>query len=420
MVLDGGILLPEIIDNVPHYIFWKDQDLIFRGCNRKFYEQFGFTSALEVIGKRDEDFSWPRDLVEKYKKDDALILETEIPLLSYEESQVQLNKTVHILLVSKVPLRDAEGNVCGVLGIYTDITKQKTQEWKLQRALEQVKELNRVKSEFIANMSHDLRTPLSGIAGLSEILEKSVPTDEAKQYLREITASAHSLMKITDEILESSSADLGMTQYQESHFKLQDIFVQLEELVKPTVRAKHLDFSMDIDSSVPEDLYGFHILIHRVLLNLISNALKFTREGRVIIKASFQEDARAPGNGILLLDVSDTGIGVPAEMQSEIFEPFARLSPSYKGLYPGAGLGLYLAKAFIERMEGEIKVESSVSQGTIFSCRIPIEKSDSAYQTHKGWLAALENMRADMSQEAFNRSKQFFTDDQDVAVISSE
>ncbi len=153
-------ILDNIINHLPHYIFWKDRELKFRGCNKYFAQQFNLKDSSELIGKTDADFPWSGTAsMEKYIKDDKKIISTGKPKLNYEEIQKQPNGEDKVVLVSKVPIHDRNGSISGLLGIYTDITERKKAELALQAAKEAAEEASAAKTEFIRNMSHDMRTP---------------------------------------------------------------------------------------------------------------------------------------------------------------------------------------------------------------------------------------------------------------------
>ncbi len=179
-------LLHDLLNNLPHYIFWKDRNLVFRGCNKKFAEQFGYKNISDVIGKTDYDFPWARNLREKYNSDDMEIINTGEAKLDYEEEQVQLDGSIKTVLVSKVPLYDENNEITGILGIYTDISARKKMEEEIKTAKEKAEvaneELKKAQEEKIngmrilgASIAHELRTPLSSMNNAAHGLNQYLP-----------------------------------------------------------------------------------------------------------------------------------------------------------------------------------------------------------------------------------------------------
>ena len=166
-----AIYLTYIINNLPHFIFWKDKNSIFQGCNKIFAESVHLTFPSEVVGKSDYEMPWTREESELYIQDDQQIITTGKPKLGYEEYQHQTDGTEKIMLVSKVPMYDGSHNIIGILGIYTDITERKRFEAELIHTKKEMEIANQLKTEFIRQMEHDIRTPFSGILSLANFLE---------------------------------------------------------------------------------------------------------------------------------------------------------------------------------------------------------------------------------------------------------
>lgn len=200
-------ILNILLNYLPHAIFWKDNQLVFQGCNKQFAHQFGYDEPDSIIGKTDFDFPFPSHLIKIYQEDDQKIITTGIPKLNYEETQMQADGTAKTLLVSKVPFRDKEGKILGVLGIYTDITDRKIVENDLKKAKDVAEIANQAKTEFIANMSHDIRTPLTGIVGISKLLENEVQKPREKQQALWIYESGEQLLSLLNSVLDIVSAE---------------------------------------------------------------------------------------------------------------------------------------------------------------------------------------------------------------------
>lgn len=232
---------------------------------------------------------------------------------------------------------------------------------------------NKAKAEFLSNMRHDIRTPLSGIMGFSELLRAETNEPRIKEYADNLVASSHALLSLMDEILETVRVSTGDVPAQKKKFDLHQLFQHIEALYKARALEKQLKLSLIWDKSLPHFVIGDKIRIHRIVLELVANALKFTNKGFVSIRV---ELAKKQGrNFVMKLIVHDSGIGISQENQQDIYLQFKRLTPSYQGIYKGPGLGLYVVKQFIDDLAGEIYVASELHKGTSFTCIIPLQES---------------------------------------------
>ncbi|USQ13571.1 response regulator [Legionella lytica] len=231
---------------------------------------------------------------------------------------------------------------------------------------------NKAKAEFLSNMRHDIRTPLSGIMGFSELLKTETSEPRIKEYADNLVASSSALLSLLDEILETVRVSTGDVPAQKKKFDLHQLFQHIEALYKARALEKQLKLSLIWDETLPNFVIGDKIRIHRIILELVANALKFTNKGFVSIRV---ELAKKQGrNFIMKLIVHDSGIGISQENQQDIYLQFKRLTPSYQGIYKGPGLGLYVVKQFIDDLAGEIYVASELHKGTSFTCIIPLQE----------------------------------------------
>ena len=220
-LLEELYMLDNIIKYAPDMIYWKDKNSIHLGCNDQFAIAAGFENRKDVIGKSDRDFPW-RDQAEKYNADDREVIESGEPRLNIEDIMPFKNGKKAIVITNKVPLRNREGKVIGVLGIATDITHQKQIETDLKVAKEAAEAGEQAKTEFIANMSHDIRTPLSGVVGLGNIVEKEVTDPKIKSKIHDMVKSADELLNMLNEILDVVSL---------SNITINDIFEEPFDLL---------------------------------------------------------------------------------------------------------------------------------------------------------------------------------------------
>lgn len=245
-------------------------------------------------------------------------------------------------------------------------------ECNLRSALAAANEASNSKAEFLANMSHELRTPMNGIIGMTSILDKSDLTNEQSEFTSIIMKSAECLLGIINDILDYSHIEAGQSKLDTMDFDLYFLIEDAVNTISQTAEEKGLVFSYGVAEDVPAYLTGDARRIVKILRILMSNAVKFTHQGEVSLYVSLvqQEDTRCT----LSIEVKDTGIGIAADHQEQIFNPFSQVDYSSTRKYGGTGLGLALAKHFAEMMGGSIEVESARMKGSRFSFTIALEK----------------------------------------------
>src|SRR5579862_9636181 len=365
-------ILDGLINQIPYAIFWKDINFVFRGCNQQFARQFGHREPKEIIGKTDYDFPFLPHLREKYRNDDAEVLKG-VAKLNYEEEQTQMDGTIKTVLVSKIPLYDNNKEIIGILGVYADITERKRQEKELIEAKNRAESANKAKTEFLENMRHDLRTPLSGITGFANILKKEAKGTKFEEYAHHIAESGELLLFLLNEILETIRVTSGDVPLLKVKFNLKMILENIVKLNQPRAKEKSLELAFDYDDSIPRYSMGDPKRIQRIALELVTNALNYTNQGSVTLSAQLAKQKNK--DFIVKLTVTDTGIGIPYDKQQEIFTRFRKLTPSYQCPYKGAGLGLTIVKHYMDDLDGEIYVENEIPNGTKFTCIIPLKTS---------------------------------------------
>lgn len=364
--------LSNIVENLPEYVYWKDKNLVYQGCNSLVAKYLGLNSSDEIIGKTDNDFNWDENRVNFLHTIDEAIL-TEGVSSTVEDPIPRADGTVGIMLTSKSPLRDEHGKIVGIVGVSMDITEQKKTEKMLREAMVAAEAANLAKSEFIANMSHDIRTPLTGVIGMARMLgEDDIDLVSSKQVANYLEQSGNQLLTMLNEILDAvSHKQINEIDVEEKPFNIRKTIQNIVELERPSALLKGLDLLTEIDDKVPACLIGDDTKLHRIILNLVGNALKFTQEGSVSIKLSCLE--KNDSKIRLQVSVIDTGIGIAPEFQGKVFEKFSRATPSYKGLYAGHGLGLHIASLYAKALSGSIEFTSELDKGTTFFLELPLK-----------------------------------------------
>ena len=275
----------------------------------------------------------------------------------------------------------------GFAGIARDVTEVILHQEKLEQALQQADAASLAKSEFIANMSHDLRTPMAGVMGmLTEVNHRVVEAANSlhsnpqlvstiladiKRYVEIAQGSSEELLKMFNSVLELISIESGRIKEAVcSDYSLHDLLDSKVELFSSALTHSNLNLSLFVEPNVPDQVHGSLDNVSRIIVNLLSNAIKFTESGEIIVRVSMVHENDLP---YFKLCVEDTGVGIPSDKFEEIFKHFSRLTPSYEGVYEGSGLGLYAVKKYIDQMDGRIEVDSVLGQGSRFTVLIPYQ-----------------------------------------------
>lgn len=361
--------LENIIASVPYTIFWKNVNSVYLGCNKKFSSLVGKTPQ-EVIGKTDFELGWKEGEAELFYQGDREIMFGNNKV-NVEETLLQPDGSKKIMLVSKVPVFDKDEKCIGVLGVSVDITDRKKMEQDLIVAKEAAESANLAKTEFITNMSHDIRTPLSGVIGMSKIIEDKTSSPENKQYAHWVNESGKQLLGLLNGILDVISADnVNDNELHNETFDLRLCIQDIAQLEMPTIKMKNLELHISIQDEIPQYLISDRTKIHRILLNLLGNSIKFTKVGHVGIDIALI--AQLKDEVLLRFSIFDTGIGIPPELQSSVFDRFFRVN-SLKSTYQGHGIGLHIARSYVELLGGVIKLESEINKGTTFSFEVRLQ-----------------------------------------------
>ena len=372
-----------------HYIekLMEQSRDVFWVRSSDYADQLYVSSAYEKIwGKPRESLykhpeQWINSILpedhERVKKDTERRDHTVIPgqkfLLCYRV--IRPDGQIRWIEDESFAIFDDDGNHMGFAGIATDVTEKKEHEIQLQKERARVEEISKVKSEFIANMSHDVKTPLAGVIGMAEVLSQNLKEKNEYEFAQCILFSGQQLMKFFDDCLgmtKSSGSDIIIVNVP---FSLKSLLNEITVLFQPAVKSKGLSFSIHYNPVVPDLLRGSRIIIYRILVNLIGNAIKFTTTGFVKINVQYKEKSSAADStkAVIQFSIEDSGIGIPEDKKNIIFENVTRLVPSYQGTYEGYGIGLFIVRKFVETLHGEIYVKSIEGQGSQFVVLLPIE-----------------------------------------------
>ena len=259
-----------------------------------------------------------------------------------------------------------------LLVMLEDITERVKTQDALQTAKIQAEAASRAKSDFLVNMSHEIRTPMNSILGMSQLALKAETDHRQRDYLKKIHLSGEHLLGIIDDILDFSKIDAGKLTLETLYFDLDEVRQTLANLVTWRVAEKGLKLTFDFDPNIPHHLRGDPLRLNQILINYINNAIKFTEQGEIIVRAKRLEESA--GNVLLRFEVQDTGIGITEEQKTRLFQTFQQADASTSRKYGGSGLGLVISKRLAALMGGEVGVESQVGKGSIFWLSLPIDK----------------------------------------------
>jgi signal transduction histidine kinase/CheY-like chemotaxis protein/HAMP domain-containing protein len=266
------------------------------------------------------------------------------------------------------PIKDNEGKVVKLFGTILDIDERKKFEQELISAKEIAEQATRIKSLFLSNMSHEMRTPMNAIIGLSDLLVEERLESSQYEKVNSIKHSGENLLKIINEILDFSKVEAGKVTLEHIDFELEQVLNGVHRTLDFKAKAKGLIFETTIDNNIPKHLIGDPYRLNQILLNLAGNAIKFTSQGFVKINAALKTNSSS--QVVLDFSVIDTGIGIEADKQHLIFESFSQAQNDHSRKYGGTGLGLTITKRLIELLGGELTLESEQHKGSIFKFSI--------------------------------------------------
>lgn len=359
----------------------EDKKLVY--CNARFARDFGHRDGMtanEIVGATSAATWFPKEVRERWMRDDEVMIRRRRSREFIEHLKMRDGSIRH-WLVLKFPVPTQSGGAL-IGAVALDLTARFEAEEKLKISEKRLREkeqaellereasahaASRLKSEFLAHMSHEIRTPISGVIGLTELLMGTALGSEQHDYADAIRRSAESLHAIINDILDFSKIEAGRIELENIEFSLTRILDDVEKTLVYQAREKGLRLGIEIAPGMPDAYLGDPQRIKQILANLVSNAIKFTRNGSVRVRVLWE----APK--LLRCEVVDTGIGISLESRARLFKPFSQADSSTSRKFGGTGLGLSICKRLVESMGGAIGVESAEGHGARFWFTMPLE-----------------------------------------------
>jgi len=354
------IKLQMIVDTIPDILFCKDINSKYTQCNKAFENFWGVREA-DMLGREDGSMIWfPRGLAKEMRQTELTVMKEDKILTSEQPLSAPLTGKKAVFESILSPLRQ-NGSVVGMMCIARDVTARKEMEDEIRAALQS-------KTSFLAHMSHELRTPLNVVIGLTDlILEDSRMDPYVTNNVLKINNAGSTLLSIVNDILDFSKIESGKLEITPVEYYTASILNDVTTTVITRLGEKPVKFRLNINDDFPEKLYGDDLRVKQVLINLLTNAVKYTREGSIDLDIQCEREANAVWMNIT---VSDTGIGIREDDLKKLFNDYIQVDKKTNRNIEGTGLGLPITKRLVELMGGEISAESEYGKGTAFRARL--------------------------------------------------
>ncbi|MBP7737790.1 MAG: PAS domain S-box protein [Spirochaetes bacterium] len=340
-----------------NYIFFNKSYEKLRGCTREELINKKFKDVYSDEEKRKRQKAFEEVMKRGYWKGELLYQRKD-------GSYVPTSCTT-------VLLKDKAGRPIATIGLMTDITDLKNAEMKMKEARDEAERANRLKSYFLATMSHEIRTPINAMLGFTEMLMDEETSEEKRSRLELVYQSGKMLLDLVNDILDLSKIEAGKYEIVTGPFSMAETLLSVQALFESSARDKGLAFTVETAGALPPLVMGDQKRMRQIILNMTSNAFKFTEKGSVRIGCDYRD-------GTATIRVEDTGIGIEKESQEIIFSEFSQADETVSGRYGGTGLGLAICKKLLSLMNGSISVESEPGRGSVFTVTIALPPAGKA------------------------------------------
>lgn len=361
----------DLVETVNDWVWEVDRNGCYTYVNQRVRDLLGY-EPHEVLGKTPFDFM-PEEEVPRQSAHFADIVAKAQPFSALENINRHKDGHLVILETSGLPFFDGQGHLIGFRGVDRDITSRKAIAEHFRQAKEAAEEATRAKSRFLANMSHEIRTPIAVVLSALEVLEQEDLGEERNQCLQMADRAARALMELLEDILDFSRIEAGRLDLKQEPFDVRRCVDDVLDIFRPKAKQKGLNLTCRVDERLPYVLLGDLPRLRQVLLNLVGNAVKFTRHGgvEVLVEMETSEPSEA-GICPVRFSIRDTGIGIAAQTLNRLFESFSQGDNSDTREHGGTGLGLAICKGIVEGMKGRIGAVSTPGLGSTFYFVLPL------------------------------------------------
>lgn len=361
-------LFQSIMENSPQAIYIKSTEGRYIHVNKRFCELLGL-SEMEITGKSDDEL-FGSNMTLHYRNKELQVIRTKAP--SRMRQNFNSKNGVRNYSIELFPLFDHENELLGISGIASDITETVQNRKKLIAALKNAESAEKHTQSFLANMSHEIRTPLNSIIGLSYQLLKSDMRTKEHSFVRTIHGASEHLLVLINDILDTSKIEAGKLTIEHTGFSFRELFELMVDLLRQKAEEKNIRILTEIDPELAERHIGDPHRLKQILINLLTNAVKFTPRGliRILCKVEHDED----NEQYISISIIDTGIGIEQEYIDRIFTKFSQEDKSTTRNYGGTGLGMFITKSLVDLMGGSITVSSQKEIGTHIKINLCLPK----------------------------------------------
>lgn len=367
-LMDQRNFLHTLMDTIPDLIYYKDTAGRYLGCNEHYARNFVGCLREQMIGYTDLELLADQKLAAFVRQKDQEAIAAIQPIL-YEIPVTLPDGTQALFESTKVALRNNEGVATGMIGVSRNITERKQAEDELRFAKTAAESANTAKSEFLANMSHEIRTPMNGVLGMAQLLEMTPLSEEQQEYVTALKLSGKNLLSIINNILDLSKIEAGKIEVELAEFSMHQCINDIAVTLKSAIHEKGLYLDVKVSPEIPHGLIGDQLRLKQILINLLGNAVKFTKQGGITVSVQLLD--RHDDFVSVQVAVCDTGLGISPEALDKIFMPFTQEDGSTTRQYGGTGLGLTISRRLAELMGGDIVVESAPGAGSSFKVTLP-------------------------------------------------